>query len=383
MFGYLRGIQYNYSMIYEEKWKYEIPFNNNVYREIKRYSFNLDEDSKNLLDKEIDFYRHNFSLLQIMEAYDKIGFDDREHFIEVVYKRLDGLLYCPKFLKQYFIDLINSKYRENSEFFIHLLTVATTKKAKNVPLKLYKLILGKYYGKVKKMIMRYASRHYSYEPKPKILDSKKFCQKLHSTLSTDRITQGIWGEIDDTIINFYVDNSEGFGRLKSNHFTAVSRDSYTIHEHGNNIEYSFYRNIYPGEAHFYNNVLPYHSRNIDLGSDWLINGWSFFACTHVKKSIHTKNVHSVMGNIMRPILSFSDYGKGLETAYLYMLTKMPKKLAFDTILTITQKVGLYESYVLGGLATELIIDHGFAASPMDLLRRYRRENLGDFFALYR
>lgn len=370
-------------MIYEEKWKYQIAFNNNVYKEIKRYSFNLDDESKNLLSKEIDFYRHNFSLLQVMDAYDQIPESEKQNFQNVVHKRIDGLLYCPKFLKQYFVGIIQLKYSDNSEFFTHLLKVATTKKRKNVPLQLYKLILGKYYNQVKRTLLRYSRRKYTYEPKPRITDPKKFCQKLHSTYSTDRITQGIWGEIDDTIVNFYVDNSEGWGKLKSHHFSGVYRDSYTINEQDQNIEYSFYRNVYPGEAHFYNNILPYHNRNIDLGSDWIVNGWSFFSATHVKKSVHTKNVHSIMGNIMKPLLTFPDYDKALEASYLYMLTKMSKKQAFDTILTITQKVGLYESYVMGGLATEFVIDHGFATSPMDLLRRYRRENLGDFFALYR
>ena len=322
-------------MIYEEKWKQKICFDNNAYKEIKRYSFGLDEDSKTLLDKEIDFYRHNFSLLQVMEAYENIPESEKQSFKDAVYKRIDGLLYCPKFLKQHFVGLIEYKYKENSEFFTYLLKVATTKKAKNVPLKLYKIILGKYYNQVKHTLLRYSRKKYSYEPKPKILDAKKFCQRLHSTLSTDRICQGIWGEIDDTIVNFYVDNSEGHGKLKSHHFTAVTRDNYTINEKDNNIEYSFYRNVYPGEAHFYNSVVPYNKRNIDLGSDWLVNGWNFFASTHVKKSVHTKNVHSIIGNIMRPLLTFPDYGKALETSYLYMLTKMSKQEALGEKFHLT------------------------------------------------
>lgn len=370
-------------MIYEEKkWKYKVAFDNKIYKEIKRYGFHLDEDSKKILDKEIEFYRHNFSILQVMEVFDTLSQSDKVKFKDIVTKRMDGVLFCPKQLKQYFIDIINKKYSHDKEFFMTLLTVATTKKNNNVAIALYKTILGKYYAPTKRKILRYARRPYDevvYTPK----DGKKVVEKLQQNIQSDRIMQGIWGDKDDTEYVITYEKGAGFGRLSSHHFNGTTADFITLYTQGDNIEYQFYRNAYPGKAHLYNSVFINQNRNYDLGSHWVVNGWATFSSLHARKSMYTKNSKVLMANIMKPLLTIKNYNTAIEQCYIYMLTKMPQKQAFDNLLYLTQKVGLVESYILGGIATELIIENGWATSPMDLLRKYRKVNLGDFIALYR
>lgn len=371
-------------MIYEDKkWKYEIAFDNSVYKEVKRYGFNLDEESKKILDKEIDFYRHNYSIMQVMEAYDKVPESEKNNFKTVVLKRIDGILFCPKPLKQYFVDKINNEYAVDKEFFTHLLIVATTKKCTNVAISLYKTILGKYYNPVKREILKYAKRPYTDVVKPRSFDPKASIERLQYSIENDSILQGIWGEKDDTSVVVNYDKGAGFGRIRSHHFTGTSADFTTIHTLGDNVEYQYYRNIYPGKAHFYNTIFINHNRNFDMGSRWVVNGWAMFSSLHARKSIYTKNSKSLSANIMKPLLTIKNYNTAVEQCYLYMLTKMSRQQAFNNLLYLTQKIGMVESYILGGIATELVINQGFATSPMDLLVKYRKVNLGDFFALYR
>lgn len=371
-------------MIYEDKkWKNKVAFDNNVYKEIKRYSFNLDEDSKKILDKEIEFYRHNFSLLQVMEFFDMLSESDKAHFKEIVMKRISGILFCPKPLKQYFVDIINSKYSDDKEFFMFLLTTATTKKCKNVAIPLYKAILGKYYNDVKREIIKYSKRKYEDIPNIKIKNVEDSISRLEKSILDDRLLQGIWGEKDDTKCVISYEKTSGFGRLNSHYFNGTPVDFVTIHTLGDNVEYQYYRNVYPGKSHFLNSIFQNQTRNFDLGSRWVINGWSMFSSLHARKSIYTKNSKILSANILKPLLTIKNYNTAIEQSYIYMLTKMSHKQAINNLLFLTQKVGTIESYVLGGIATELVISSGWATSPMDLLRKYRKVNLGDFFALYR
>lgn len=371
-------------MIYEDKkWKYKVAFDNNVYKEIKRYGFHLDEDSKKILDKEIEFYRHNFSILQVMEVFDNLPESEKNHFKDVVTKRIDGILFCPKPLKQYFIDLINSKYSNDKEFFMFLLTTATTKKCQNVAIPLYKVILGKYYGATKREILKYAKRQYEPMPNTKIKDVELFVERLQSNITNDRLLQGIWGEEDDTKSMITYEKASGFGRLNSHHFNGTPVDFITLHTLGDNIEYQYYRNVYPGKAHFFNSVFINQTRNFDTGSRWVVNGWAMFSSLHARKSTYTKNAKILSANILKPLLTIKNYNTAIEQCYIHMLTRMSHEQAFNNLLYLTQKVGIIESYVLGGIATELVIENGWATSPMDLLRKYRKVNLGDYFALYR
>jgi hypothetical protein len=52
------------------------------------------------------------------------------------------------------------------------------------------------------------------------------------------------------------------------------------------------------------------------------------------------------------------------------------------MLKFSQTPGLFESYVLGALATEGAIDVGFANNPEHYLLTLSEINCGDFFSLY-
>ena len=52
------------------------------------------------------------------------------------------------------------------------------------------------------------------------------------------------------------------------------------------------------------------------------------------------------------------------------------------MLDYTQYPAHYMSSVMGGFATEEIINTGFAFNPVDYLKTLRTINCGDFFALF-
>ena len=75
-------------------WKQRLPFDNIIYKDVKRYSLRLNSFEREIMDKQINFYRSHFSLIQVMNHFrtlkTKMG---KDVFIKAVLKRSENILY--------------------------------------------------------------------------------------------------------------------------------------------------------------------------------------------------------------------------------------------------------------------------------------------------
>jgi hypothetical protein len=78
-----------------------------------------------------------------------------------------------------------------------------------------------------------------------------------------------------------------------------------------------------------------------------------------------------------------DWQRAITNIYFILLNNMGKDEALKYIIEITQYPGRYESYVMGAIATELLIVKKFATSPMGLIDEYKKRNVADLFALFK
>ena len=109
-------------------WKRQIAFDNVVYKDVKRYSLSLSQLEREIMNEQIDFYRKNFSLLQVMKHFKKLRNDeDRETCIKAVLKRSENILYIPNELKSYFKKKIKDEFSDYTAFFELLLKKALEK----------------------------------------------------------------------------------------------------------------------------------------------------------------------------------------------------------------------------------------------------------------
>ena len=97
--------------IFFNDWKYEIAFDDMLYREVRKYSLKLNTLEREIMDEEIAFYRKHFSFEQVIKALKKIYVDeDRVAFLKKIVARKKDI---------YYMDLIdgNAKiiYRINAE----------------------------------------------------------------------------------------------------------------------------------------------------------------------------------------------------------------------------------------------------------------------------
>ena len=374
----------------EKSWKYQLPFNNDVYRNVKHFSFLHTPAERKILDAQIEFYRHNFSIDQLLYSFSQCEEGEIAHFKEVVYKRRKDILYCPNFLQKYYYNIIKKQFKEHSEFLLEMLSFAMKKRGnKNPMLPIYKLVLGDYYLPIKKQVKKYSKRDFvdTFDVKIMPNDYIKHAMNILDGLSTDYLTHGIFGEFTCENIDIYKHTGYGNCELKSAQFYPGKNDSFTITT-GNNtlkleeLRHNIYANVYPGRAHFYNNVMYRNAKLLDLGATFLLNGWDTFVSWHTRPSAYTRNSKSLYGKICSYLVK-GNYKKALKNLNVYLLATYNTNKARELMISITQYPGLIESYMFGGLATELLIKNEFAASPADLLKQYRKVNLGDFFALYK
>lgn len=371
-------------------WKQRIAFDNVVYKAVKRYSLGLNSYEKAIMTTQIDYYRHNFSLLQIMKSFKDIKTDlGREVFIKAVLKKQDGIMYLPELLVPHFKKTIKTDFPKYSGFFELMLNKAVTASPENKMLPIVKQVLGEYYKPTIKFVNKYRKMD-----KIKVVQKtlkpgmyENMARELIYNLQNDRFLTSIYGKssIKKSVPISIVDDY-GYGEWVSKN---VSYNSNRLFIYSNNnkltdeqLEHMIYFNVYPGYGYFYNTVVD-QTQNIsfDNGATYLINGWAMFAMCHSRSSAYAMSMMSEGAAITNFLLQ-KKLDKAYEGLYLYLLNQYPKTKVMQYMLDYTQYPGHYLSYILGGFATDLAIKNGFANNPVDYLNTLRTINCGDFFALY-
>jgi len=75
-------------------WKQRIVFDNVIYKDVKRYSLLLNTKEREIMDTQIDYYRHHFSILQVMNSFKLLKTKkEKENFIKIVVKKIENVIY--------------------------------------------------------------------------------------------------------------------------------------------------------------------------------------------------------------------------------------------------------------------------------------------------
>ena len=371
-------------------WKQRLPFDNIIYKDVKRYSLRLNSYEREIMDKQIDFYRSHFSLLQVMKHFKtlktKMG---KDVFIKAVLKRSENILYIPNCLKLYFKKKINDEFKDHKPFFDILLEKGLNQKPINPMIDIIKSIFGLYYKPITRQINKYRKMEslkvVQKTLKPEAIENT--ARTLIHNLQYDLCLSSIYGRstIRKSVPISIVDDY-GYGEWLSKN-VSFNTNRFFIYSNNNKItnvqlEHMVYFNVYPGYGYFYDTVVDEQKNlSFDNGATYLINGWAMYAMCKSKNSAYSTGMLVEGANIAHHLLN-KNLEKGLERAYVYLLGKYTKAKAIDYMLDYTQYPGHYLSYILGCFATEMCINEGFAHNPVDYLKTLQNINCGDFFAIY-
>ena len=371
-------------------WKQRICFDNIMYKEVKRFSLSLNTMEREIMEVQIDFYRKHFSVLQVMKHFKSLKKrEDVEIFIKAVLKRKENLLFLPDSMLEYFRKKIKSEFKDYEAFFTILVEYANHQKPINPMPNIYKKIFGYYYKGIVKDVKTYARKEefkaLSKTLKPEGIET--FARDQIAKLQVDTKLAAMWGRcttrrnVPISIVDEY-----GYGEWISKNVT-FNTNRYFIYSNNNKLtnvelEHYVYFNVYPGLAHFYENVAKPENRiKFDNGATYFINGWGMYAMCRCRNSAFSTSLLIESSIIAKHLLN-KNMAKGYEDVYVYLLGRYPKSKALEYMLDYTQYPGHYLSYVLGGLAFNQMMIHNFATTPEDLLKSLAHINCGDHFAIY-
>lgn len=380
-------------IIKDSMWKYKLAFDNDLYKVVKRYSFNLQPKQKSCLSFEIDFFRTFFSIDQIISFFSLIKNKKKsiELFRNVINKRLNYLLFCPVQLYNYYKDIITKKFvdnKENKDWLLSVLNHAKNKGITILPKLYYKNVLGKKIFKhVVKTCKRYAKRKLEYERNVKIDIGKEkfFINNYIKNLNLKELGKGVWGEYD--INNFLLKEDSGFGEGKwLDSRLTYSTTQFVFNTNGimseKDCEAQFAKNIYPGNAHFNNMILNNKKLvRFDNGSSFLINGWNTFALWHFNPSTYIRNHKYKNSKTITYLFENKFNQKTVDKIFNHLLTYNNKKVAIEKLVKITQFVGLFESSTIGAIAVEYLVD-ALGKGPKEFLKWLGKQNVGNYFEDY-
>ena len=380
-------------IIKDSMWKYKLAFDNDLYKVVKRYSFNLQPKQKSCLNFEIDFFRTFFSIDQVISFFSLIKNKKKsvEAFKNVINKRLNYLLFCPVQLYSYYKEIINKKFADNKEHKDWLISVLNHAKNKGItilPRLYYKNILGKtIYKHVVKTCKKYSKRKLEYERNVKIdIGKEKYYIKNYiKNLELKESGKSVWGEYN--INNFLIkeDSSFGSGKWLDSRLT-YSSTQFIFNTNGimteKDCEAQFVKNVYPGNAHFINSILTNKKLfRFDNGSSFLINGWNTFALWHFNPSTYIRNHKYKNSKTITYLFEKKFNQKTIDKIFSHLLTYNNKKVATEKLIKITQFIGLFESSTIGAIAVEYLVD-SLGKGPKEFLKWIGKQNVGNYFEDY-
>ena len=102
--------------IFFNDWKYEIAFDDMLYREVRKYSLKLNTLEREIMDEEIAFYRKHFSFEQVLKALRKIYIDEEKvAFLKKIVARKKDIYFMPMEIRDYYLKIIEKELKQAEE----------------------------------------------------------------------------------------------------------------------------------------------------------------------------------------------------------------------------------------------------------------------------
>lgn len=375
------------SIIWDKDWRYKIALDDSLTKEVTNFAESLsDKKAKKAMQYEIKFFKKYYSIEQVISRVQSLISDQEfNNFVKIIKKTYQNILFIPKELEKYYrneILKLNKLYHDLLNFVLDM-----GLKSKVVPPmhSYYKIILGKFYSKTIAKCNKYASSNKRTLPKVILQEHevRNALEMLKKKISNNPSILNLWGKENEIDYTLKFNNSFGFGKFRSentsglnNVFTVNCPDNKVLE---NDLQMQYLTNVYPGYAHFVNKQFANtKNRNIDFGASFIFNGWSTFSAWHIFPSLYTKNLKIENSKIVKLMLA-KNSTKNYSRLYMLLLNTYEQNIALKLFRQLTQIPAKFESRILGALATEVVIDSGYAINPNNYLDRLSKSDITNYF----
>ncbi len=377
-------------IISDKDWRYKIALDPNLKQDVIDFANHLPHKERKAMLAEIDFYSRHFSLDQVLGTLPTLT-DDKQYanFVKYLQNHLDSLLLIPAELQHAYevkISKLKPAYQEVATFLLGV----GLRKRKGLDNKcMYRTVLGSFYAPTIAKIKKYAKR-FTYTSSDKLLEEyaiRNSLEQLQRRIAADPSILNLWGKNNQIDYTLKFNNSFGYGKFRSN-ITSSLDNTFTVNAPDGkaweqDVTMQYLTNVYPGYGNLCNIVLSNtNERMIDMGANYIINGWSTFAAWHILPSVYVSNQKCINSKVVAAALNGLDRNNCTNIHNL-LRNHFPVPIADKILMQLTQMPGKYESRFLGAIATEIVIDRGYAISPINYLNRLSQVNIVNRFTSLR
>ncbi len=383
-------------MIQVWDWHYRVYFDDELYALVAREISKLPAQEAIICEETLKFYTSFFSFgvlfNQCVENPEKC-----DAFLDKAEMHLDDIIRVPKLLiPLYYERVTQSKlYVRQKQRLLSILAEASCGCEIRMEYWSYiRDIFGAYAQKMFDEILptKYLSSFAT--PTQNVIEGDLLSEfnRILSDVQYDKSLIERFGESAVGIYGLRLEDGEGYGEWWDKTLTGNSEDELVLFTQNSSVLdkdyfYTIVHEVYPGHGHFYNYVCTPET-NIDQGAMLLIEDWATYCEWHSRpigssfppSDYVSVNRHNAFALLRRSYMSSLD-DLAERSWQASRAVKLPMSAAIRNLIRETQFVGYTESYYLGALWLEQMIDVQKCFTPKQFLDMLKRQDKGDYFRL--
>lgn len=375
-------------------WKYKLLLSESTFEKVSTFIKDLKSDEKNIYKSIIEFYSSFYSFDVLLNLLSEQG-ADRKKIMSLATKNREKAIKVPTLLKNYYIEkikTINVKDIYIEEELKYLLSSIIDDNTSCIKTdKIQNVIFGKYYPEIKKSILINNPISEKNKDLINVKDIKAYTEQLLSSIKKDKEVVSNFGKCLIGEYDINVIKAIGFAEWWDKDLTNENKDLLVLYDNKDalnrdDFEYTIYHEIYPGHGQFYN-YARMNSTTIpkfDHGAMSLIEGWATYCEWNVKDTSYSRSLKE-RGKEFLDISILKSIGckDKIELIYNRNIKRgYTKEQAINSVLYFSQYPGFLESYYLGALCIEEIVNSKAFGKPLKFLEYLNDKTWGELFALW-
>ena len=371
-------------------WKYRVFFDNSIRNQAVEWMSHLSKAEQDVYHETLNFYSSFYSfgiLFDLICESPKQSSDLIDKAIENIAKVIHTPNAIVPFYKRKIKELEISKEEKNK--LIKIFEISCSAKDIN---KEYWMYISNLFGTGFNTIKECFSNN-SFDktiwriPRQKIIKSQT--SHMFGTMFSDLLK-------DEKLIKTYGSSSikdfsktivegNGYGEWWDRDISESDKDELVLYTNENQVKrddywYTIIHETYPGHGHFYNYVRN-NNTQMDHGAMILIEGWATYCEWNTYPS---KYVDAIKHNALLFLYESFNCNSDEHAKIIYDRKRKQGKTITQfsgNIIYSTQYIGYLESYYLGALWLEYVINNG-KYTPASFLEMLSNNNKGEFFRLW-
>lgn len=371
-------------------WKYRIFFDDSIKEQLNTWLNSLVPNEVDIYNEIQSFYCSFFSfgILWDLIVEDNSKADE---YIEKALQNKALIIKTPNSLMRYYKKQIRES-RQTADTKNKLKELLDfSKQGREIRFDYWAFVAKLFGNSFENIIKNFSSQSFDCSfvnlPRQHIVEGncKEIFENIYYEITIDTVMQEKFGVSAIQNFNTQIIDGNGYGEWWDREISDSGKDELILYTNDSKVKSEDYRytiihETYPGHGHFYNSVRAEHN-SMDHGAMSLIEGWATYCEWNTFPSTYVDAIkHNALVFLWESMnLSCNDFADSIVNRN--KKKKKPFKKYVTNLIYSTQYVGYIESYYLGALWMELMLNNG-NLTPKSFLDMLSKNSKGEFFRLW-